>query len=290
MPVAFRTAGDGAVYEEGSATAPLTTVTDPSANILAFDITQITSATNRFTGGIPCPTKVSKQPMEDSDSTVDQSNPIALLRRVRSETGEETFAQWGLGVLGSLQPSEILRKALHGLELRPAAFSRCWLVDLALSRPEDYSARIMQSLQEAERTGRSSSRWRPPEQFAVELGTYLSKLSQPGAQAETFLHHLWRASEGAGLLRQALSAVQEARRPADRQAASAVRRLTAEECEFLQGMPRGYTRIPWRKRDATECPDGPRYKAIGNSMAVPVVRWIFERIDHVRTILSDAVS
>ncbi len=56
----------------------------------------------------------------------------------------------------------------------------------------------------------------------------------------------------------------------------AVRRLTPTECERLQGFPDGYTNIPWRK--AAESPDGPRYKALGNSWAVPVVRWIGERI------------
>jgi DNA (cytosine-5)-methyltransferase 1 len=56
----------------------------------------------------------------------------------------------------------------------------------------------------------------------------------------------------------------------------AVRRLTAIECERLQGFPDNYTNIPWRKSE--ESPDGPRYKALGNSWAVPVVRWIGERI------------
>ena len=56
----------------------------------------------------------------------------------------------------------------------------------------------------------------------------------------------------------------------------AVRRLTPTECERLQGFPDGYTNIPWRK--AAESPDGPRYKALGNSWAVPVVAWIGQRI------------
>lgn len=60
--------------------------------------------------------------------------------------------------------------------------------------------------------------------------------------------------------------------------ASAVRRLTPRECERLQGFPDDYTLIPWRGKPAEECPDGPRYKAIGNSKAVPVVRWIGRRI------------
>ncbi|EFH7513452.1 Dam family site-specific DNA-(adenine-N6)-methyltransferase [Escherichia coli] len=58
----------------------------------------------------------------------------------------------------------------------------------------------------------------------------------------------------------------------------AVRRLTPVECERLQGFPDNHTLICWRGKDADECPDGPRYKAIGNSMAVPVMRWIGERI------------
>jgi len=56
----------------------------------------------------------------------------------------------------------------------------------------------------------------------------------------------------------------------------AVRRLTPVECERLQGFPDNYTDIPWRKQPTA--PDGPRYKALGNSMAVPVMAWIGKRI------------
>jgi DNA (cytosine-5)-methyltransferase 1 len=88
-------------------------------------------------------------------------------------------------------------------------------------------------------------------------------------------------------------------------AAMQVRRLTPVECERLQGFPDGYTNIPWsaakeaarkgisyeavlalrgmtlRGPNLEDCPDGPRYKALGNSWAVPVVRWIGERIQKV---------
>jgi DNA (cytosine-5)-methyltransferase 1 len=59
----------------------------------------------------------------------------------------------------------------------------------------------------------------------------------------------------------------------------AVRRLTPIECERLQGFPDGYTNIPWRGKE--ESPDGQRYKAMGNSMAVPVMRWLGKRIKEV---------
>lgn len=63
---------------------------------------------------------------------------------------------------------------------------------------------------------------------------------------------------------------------------TAVRRLTPIECERLQGFPDGYTAIEWRKKPSSECPDGPRYKALGNSMAVPVMKWIGERINQLK--------
>lgn len=57
-----------------------------------------------------------------------------------------------------------------------------------------------------------------------------------------------------------------------------VRRLTPVECERLQGFSDNYTAIPWRGKPADQCPDGPRYKALGNSWAVPNVAWIGRRI------------
>jgi DNA (cytosine-5)-methyltransferase 1 len=63
---------------------------------------------------------------------------------------------------------------------------------------------------------------------------------------------------------------------------TAVRRLTPTECERLQGFPDGYTAIAWRKKLTADCPDGPRYKALGNSMAVPVMKWIGERINNLK--------
>jgi DNA (cytosine-5)-methyltransferase 1 len=60
--------------------------------------------------------------------------------------------------------------------------------------------------------------------------------------------------------------------------AMTVRRLTPRECERLQGFPDDWTLIPWRKKPAEDCPDGPRYKALGNSMAVNCMAWIGERI------------
>jgi DNA (cytosine-5)-methyltransferase 1 len=66
----------------------------------------------------------------------------------------------------------------------------------------------------------------------------------------------------------------------------AIRRLTPTECERLQGFPDSWTQIPYRNKPADLCPDGPRYKACGNSMAVPVMRWIGERINLAENLLN----
>lgn len=80
------------------------------------------------------------------------------------------------------------------------------------------------------------------------------------------------AANGGGKPGQGYQAVREG---------TAVRRLTPEECEALQGFPRGYTAIPYRGKAAA---DGPRYRALGNSMAVPVMAWIGRRIQMVEEV------
>uniref|UniRef100_A0A372IKC0 Cytosine-specific methyltransferase n=2 Tax=Paracidobacterium acidisoli TaxID=2303751 RepID=A0A372IKC0_9BACT len=67
----------------------------------------------------------------------------------------------------------------------------------------------------------------------------------------------------------------------------AVRRLTPRECERLQGFPDDYTLAEYRGKLAS---DGPRYKSLGNSMAVPVMRWIGQRIEAVDAILHDRLG
>ncbi len=70
----------------------------------------------------------------------------------------------------------------------------------------------------------------------------------------------------------------------------AVRRLTPRECERLQGFPDDFTRIPWRGKPADQCPDGPRYKALGNSMAVNVMEWLGERVEFIDHLFTEAAE
>ena len=119
------------------------------------------------------------------------------------------------------------------------------LDDGALSRKEGLSTRTVRDLRnDNEADGSASQEWRLAGQQTRESDASLQGMPQ-----------------------------QNSSRP------FCVRRLTPVEAERLQGFPDGYTKISYRGKSADECPDSPRYKAIGNSWAVPVVRWIGERIE-----------
>lgn len=104
-----------------------------------------------------------------------------------------------------------------------------------------------------------------PDGVGVQADHAYTLEARSEVQAVAFAQNSLRASSGGGDKPHVLTAMQ-------------VRRLTPRECERLMGFPDNYTAIPWRKKPADQCPDGPRYKALGNSWAVPVVRWIGERI------------
>jgi hypothetical protein len=250
-----------------------------------------------------------------------EAHTVEILRALRIEIGEEAFSEWGLGIFASFVPKEVLQSAVHGKSLRCPTVEEFGLVQYALSRPEAGAERFVREMRSVKRQGRSPFGWEPHEQRTIELAAYLSRLSRPGASGEKVVRDLRAASQGDGILRQALPEIQEMGRPAGGEGEPirsdseglradtktppmqssrvwesisrswtlwktrnatpsgktgyAVRRITVTECEFLMGFPRGWTAIQYRGKPAC---DGPRYKALGNSIAVPVLKWIGERI------------
>jgi DNA (cytosine-5)-methyltransferase 1 len=69
-----------------------------------------------------------------------------------------------------------------------------------------------------------------------------------------------------------------------------LRRITPKEAERLQGFPDDWTKVPYRNKSAEQCPDGQRYKAVGNSMAVPVMRWLGGRILKIEKLFEETES
>lgn len=223
---------------------------------------------------------LNQQGMIQNYASTQETHTGTLLLRLRKQVGEEAFAEWGLGILDSFQQAEVLQSNLFCDGKQRAEKTRPEVVG---SAPEGTAYLPKGPMHEVRQAGRNRHRphqWGLERSDADQLTAYLSKLSQSEASAAEALHDLRQATEGLGILRHALSAVQDPRRPARREgepthAPYAVRRLTPKEAERLQGFPDNFTLIPYRKKFAA---DGPRYRALGNSMAVPVLRWIGERI------------
>ena len=91
------------------------------------------------------------------------------------------------------------------------------------------------------------------------------------------------AADGDGQITGALAAQPGMKQTTYIKTNNVVRRLTPIECERLQGFPDNFTNIPWANK--ATAPDSRRYKALGNSMAVPVMRWIGKRIQESQPVV-----
>jgi site-specific DNA-cytosine methylase len=187
---------------------------------------------------------------EKEDGTAPETYAAETLRALRDAVGEEAFSKWRSGIVAAFQSPEILQSAVHGAGVRRAAREAgCWLDDGSLACPESLPAGPLRSLWEDGPDGRTSQGFQLAQQLAGQLGTTLPRL--PHTNPPRYV----------------------------------VRRLTPKEAERLQGFPDGYTLVPYRGKPAA---DGNRYKALGNSMAVPVMRWIGERIAMIESMCGDA--
>ena len=179
-------------------------------------------------------------------ASTQETDPAETLRALREAFGAQAFTEWGSRVLNSLQSSQVLRDALHGSGIRRAAREAgLWLDDGALPCAQGMSSEFLRRVWQDGPDGCSPQGRGLAQQLARELGQALPFLPPEGASG------------------------------------IAVRRLTPTECERLMGFPDDFTLVPYRNKPAA---DGPRYKALGNSMAVPVMRWIGERIQGVQAI------
>lgn len=226
-----------------------------------------------------------KEGLAYGDATeADASSALSFLRE---EVGEEAYREWGLRVLAALQPPEVLQSWLHGEGLFRQGEDEHELERVAPECPDRLQRiRMLRALWVYGPNGRSPQGRGLAKQLAGEPGEALSVLPHEGASQTCDLPCLREAREGARLLREALSALQALGRPDGRKGEPehtpwAVRRLTPVECARLQGFPDDWCRIPWRGKPAEQCPDGPQYKALGNSWARNCGEWIFDGIRRV---------
>lgn len=217
---------------------------------------------------------------ESNNGNTNQTYAREILRNLRDKIGAEAFAEWELGVLVALQQKEILQSEVYGRGIQEQAEKRKSSMDDSTLPCEEFSsAGAMLSVWERECQRCSPQRRKMEEQRTGEPGKDLPELSHIKTQAEKILLNMWETGQGAWILREAFTEIQEVRRSDDGKSQPifpgyAVRRLTPLEAERLQGLPDNWTNIPGAS-------DTARYKAIGNSLAIPCVEWIMGRIKEV---------
>lgn len=186
----------------------------------------------------------------DAKKTRSHETLFALLKAV----GAKAFCFWEAGGSVSLQTADFLQPGVHGGEFRDATEKGPpWMDDRALPRAENLSAGAVREMWLGGPDRCSPQERELARQFARKLAAAMSELPHQRTPHR-------------------------------------VRRLTPREAERLMGFPDDFTKIPWRGKPADQCPDGPRYKALGNSMAVNVMCWIGERIAAVEAIAAPTRS
>ncbi len=274
---AYRTAGDGAVYDEGDISAPLTTGTDPSASIIAFGSKEYA----QDAGDVSPPLRA----MGSSKDHPNGGGQVAIAYSIMPQNSGKDYkarevdvAQpvMAAGPAGGNQGGDYI--------VQPMAFDLAQITSAA-NRTQVGPDRPASTLNAAgdmhvafavrtNQTGQNG----PGYMEGIAPG--LSADESPAAVAFAM-----RGREGGAMPEIGGDVSNALRTPGGGAsvpmvAASAVRRLTPTECARLQGFPDDYlSQVQMRGKPAA---DGPMYKALGNSWAVPCVRYIGERIEAVR--------
>ena len=205
-----------------------------------------------------------------------------------SETyGEETVEKWGIAILAALQSSEILQSGVHESSVSSETENRHKLDGGSLPCPSVVAGWLLRDMRKQQECGCSPHRRQSTEQQPEKSEKGMPELSQQNPQTCKEMFDMWEKGEGFGLLRQTLSEIQEVWQSFNSKGQSVhrcsiVRRLTPLEAERLQGFPDNWTNIgDWvdskgktHKGDS----DSPRYKALGNSIALPYWSWMAERM------------
>lgn len=221
-----------------------------------------------------------------ANATKADSNQILSLLREASES--EAGARRRFGELVPFWSKEVLRSDLHGQGTSGPEEGKRGVDDGAPSCTENQGKGAVREVRNNQERRRSSSGRELAEQRLSKSNKALPFMPQSEPRPPKALHDLRETPEGTRLLRKALSTIQEIWRSAQDESKSAharmlVRRLTASECETLQGFPVGWT-IPEEIDHNSEFPflpeglDSARCRALGNAVTVNVAEWIARRV------------
>lgn len=220
---------------------------------------------------------------EDDFNAAGAQSPI--LRLLCKTYGAQAVVEWGIAVVAALQQTEVLRQGLHEESNACEAENRNKLDDCSLPCPSVVADWMLRDMREKSECGCSPQRQQSAEQRDKQSATAVPVLSLESTQRIEEMFDMWQKGQGIGLLRQALSEIQEIWQSAcceKERCRYIVRRLTPLEAERLQGYPDGWTDIgEWTdtKGKKHKPADSPRYKALGNSIAIPPWLWVLSRLN-----------
>lgn len=209
-----------------------------------------------------------------------------VLRILQESYGEKEVVEWGVAIMAALQQAEVLQQGVYESRLQSEAENREELGSIAQICPSDVAKWLLRDMRKQQESGCSPQGRESGEQQSIEFAKVMQELPYESAQASKTLLNMWEKGEGIWLLREALSEIQKIRESTNgkRQpvhSSSVVRRLTCLECERLQGYPDNWTDIgEWEDSNGKKhkMADSPKYKALGNSIALPFWQWLAERM------------
>lgn len=213
------------------------------------------------------------------DDLIAAGTQSPILRLLCKTYGAQAVVEWGIAVVAALQQTEVLRQGLHEESNACEAENRYKLDDRSLPCPSVVADWMLRDMRAKSECGCSPQRQQSAEQRDQQSATAAPVLSLESTQRCEEMFDTWQKSQRIGLLRQALSEIQEIRRSAcceKERRRYIVRRLTPLEAERLQGFQDGWTDIgEWTdsKGKMHKTTDSARYKALGNSIAIPP--WTF---------------
>ena len=256
--VGYRVSPNMGAWDTGNRTDALTTQSDPSGFLVAFDTTQITSKDNRCNPqpGDPC-------------------HPLASQGHAPAIAFSESGTGWWREGINTLRESQIAKpEAGVVLSIRTAQTSsnghgfdveRSYTLDsghgqaIAFTKRTRQDGRNLETSAEVAYALTNPASGGNPKSSRILAPCLTQNYGKQPDNSDT--------GEGPMLIQEGMM----------------VRRFTPRECERLMGLPDDYSLIPYRGKPAK---DAPRYRAIGNSFAVPVVRWIAQRIQQVEELIT----
>lgn len=205
---------------------------------------------------------------------------IKVMCLLQQDYGAEAVSKWGFAIEVAVRQANLLRQGMYEESVYGETENGIWLVGDALPRPETVAGWLVRDMWKAEREGRSSQGRQSHEQRDNELTENMPELSQLNSSSSAEMFDMWRKGQGLWILRQALSEIQKIRESVNVESQpiytrDVVRRLTPLEAERLMGYPDYYTYVNFKGKPAS---DSARYKALGNSIALPPWRWIIRQM------------